>query len=175
MSADLNPEAELAYGTGLLNPLKAAYPGLVYDVVEADYVDFLCGQGYNTKLLQIVTGNSNSSCPNSSTINGTALDLNYPAFVLSASPLGSINHVFTRTVTNVGSPTSTYKANLFGPLGLKITVNPSVISFISLGEKQSYAVTVQGTMDKKIMASASLVWDDGTYQVRSPIVVYVQT
>ena len=174
MSADLNPDAEFAYGAGLINPLKAAYSGLVYDIVEADYVNFLCGQGYNTKLLQIVTGNRKSSCPKTTAgLNGTIPDLNYPAFVLSVSSSDSINHVFNRTVTNVGSPTSTYRANLVATPGLKITVNPNVITFTTLGEKQSYAVTVQGTLNRKRLVSTSLVWDDGTYQVRSPIVVYV--
>ena len=172
-SASINPDAEFAYGAGQINPLKAADPGLVYDADEADYINFLCGQGYSTKLLQIVTGNNNSSC-NQDSDNYLASDLNYPAFVLSASPSESINHVFNRTVTNVGSPTSTYKANCLAvPQGLEITVNPSVLSFSSLGEKRSYAVTVQGTIGKKVVASASLIWDDGTYQVRSPIVVYV--
>ncbi|GMN41406.1 hypothetical protein TIFTF001_010638 [Ficus carica] len=173
MNADVNPEAEFAYGSGLINPLKAAYPGLVYDIDEVDYINFLCGQGYTTKLLQIVTGNGRRSCRKGS--NGTVADLNYPAFVLSASPLESINHIFNRTVTNVGSPASTYKANLVAPPGIKITVNPSVLSFTSLGEKLSYAVTVQGTVGKKLVVSASLVWDDGTYQVRSPIIVYIPT
>ena len=175
LSTNLNPEAEFAYGAGQINPLKAASPGLVYDAVEADYINFLCGEGYTTKLLQIVTGNTNSSCPEKGSIDGTATDLNYPAFVVSVVPSQSINHVFNRTVTNVGLPASTYKANLVAPPGLKITVNPSVLSFSSLGEKQSYAMTVQGIVDKKILVSGSLVWDDGTYQVRSPIVVYVPT
>ncbi|PON49818.1 Subtilase [Parasponia andersonii] len=175
MNANLNPDAEFAYGAGQINPLKAAFPGLVYDAVEANYINFLCGQGYTTKLLQIVTGNNNSSCPEKGPNDGTAPDLNYPAFVVAASPAQSINHVFNRTVTNVGSQTSTYKAKLVAPPGLKITVNPSVLSFTSIGESQSYSVTVQGILDKKIMVSGSLVWDDCTYQVRSPIVVYVLT
>ncbi|XP_024029247.1 cucumisin [Morus notabilis] len=174
MSADLNSEAEFAYGAGQINPLNAACPGLIYDAVEDDYISFLCGQGYTTKLLQIVTGNSNSTCPDQGS-HETTPDLNYPAFALSTTPSQTINHVFNRTVTNVGSPTSSYKANLVAPPGLKITVNPSVLSFKSLEEKLSYAVTVRGTVDKKVVVSASLVWDDGTYQVRSPIVVYVPT
>ncbi|KAL5568981.1 hypothetical protein UlMin_025556 [Ulmus minor] len=168
ISPDLNPEAEFAYGAGQINPLKAAYPGLVYDADEHDYIEFLCGQGYTTKLLRIITGD-NSSCPS----NGTDTDLNYPAFVLSTKPSESINHVFHRTVTNVGSPTSTYKSNLVAPQGLNIKVNPSVLTFTSLGQKLSYAVTVEGKIDHKIMVSTSLVWDDCTFQVRSPIVVYV--
>lgn len=174
MSADLNSDAEFAYGAGLINPLKAAFPGLVYDAEEADYVNFLCGQGYTTKLLQTVTGNSNSTCPEGR--KGTLMpDLNYPAFALSVSPSQTINHVFNRTVTNVGSSTSTYEANSVAPPGLTIAVTPSVLCFTSLGEKQSYTVTVQGTIDKKVLVSGSLVWSDCTYQVRSPIVVYVPT
>ncbi|PON53866.1 Subtilase [Trema orientale] len=176
LSAKRNPEAEFAYGSGQINPLKAASPGLIYDAGEADYVNFLCGIGYTTKVLQIVTGNNNSSCPEGAYSDGTAPDLNYPALVIYASLSQiSIKHVVNRTVTNVGSPTSTYKANLVAPPGLQIAVTPSVLSFTSLGEKQSYAVTVQGTTDKSIVVSGSVVWDDGTYQVRSPIVVYVPT
>jgi hypothetical protein len=50
-------------------------------------------------------------------------------------------------------------------------VNPSILSFTSLDQKLSFALTIEGTTDKSIV-SASLVWDDGTFQVRSPIVVY---
>lgn len=42
MSPILNPEAEFAYGAGLINPVKAVNPGLVYDISEADYIKFLC-------------------------------------------------------------------------------------------------------------------------------------
>ncbi|EXB55373.1 NifU-like protein 3 [Morus notabilis] len=184
MSADLNSEAKFAYGSRQINPLKAACPGLIYDAVEDDYKNLLCGQGYTTKLLQIVTGNSNSTCPDQASLEKTTTttitslnpnliggaegrfyrttpDLNYPTFALSTTPSQTINHVFNRTVTNVGSPTSSYKANLVAPPGLKITVNPSVLSFKSLEEKLSYAVTVRGTVDKKVVVSASHVWDDG--------------
>jgi len=51
-------------------------------------------------------------------------------------------------------------------------VNPSVLSFTTLGQKLSFALTIEGIIDKFIN-SASLVWDDGTFQVRSPIAVAV--
>ncbi|KAL5568975.1 hypothetical protein UlMin_025550 [Ulmus minor] len=172
MSPDLNPEAEFAYGAGQINPIKAAYPGLVYDADELDYINFLCEQGYSTKLVKIIAG-GNSNCPAKKGIDGKTFDLNYPAFVLPVSPSESINHVFHRTVTNVGSPNSIYKAKVISQKGLRITVDPSVLTFKSLWEKLSYAVTVQGMIDHKFMISTSLVWDDGTFQVRSPIVVYV--
>ena len=172
MSTNLNPEAEFAYGTGQINPVKALSPGLIYDVEEIDYVKFLCGQGYDTKRLRIITGDK-SSCSSSDEIIGSARDLNYPAFALSVSPSESINHVFSRTVTNVGSSNSTYKANLTTPDGLKITVKPSILSFNSVGQKLSYELKVQGTVDT-FVASASLVWDDGTFQARSPIAIYLE-
>ncbi|KAF5467368.1 hypothetical protein F2P56_017196 [Juglans regia] len=168
MSAGKNPEAELAYGAGNINPSKAPNPGLIYDIDAADYIKFLCGQGYNTKILQLLTGD-NSSC--SDATNGTVNDLNYPAFALSTPPLRSINRVFIRIVTNVGSPTSTYKAILNSPLGLTIKVTPSILSFTSLGQKLPFTLTIEGTLDKFIV-SASLTWDDGTFQVRSPIAVF---
>ncbi|KAK4579323.1 hypothetical protein RGQ29_029115 [Quercus rubra] len=168
MSAEKNPDGEFAYGAGNINPLKAPNPGLIYDIDALDYIKFLCAQGYNTKLLQYVTGDK-SSC--SKEADEKSLDLNYPSFALSTPISNSISHVFNRTVTNVGSSTSTYKAIVTSPHGLSIKVNPSVLSFTSLKQKLSFALTIEGTIEKQIV-SASLIWDDGTFQVRSPIVVY---
>ncbi|KAJ9684393.1 hypothetical protein PVL29_016718 [Vitis rotundifolia] len=170
MSAEKNLEAEFAYGAGQMNPVKAVDPGLVYDADKIDYIKFLCGQGYTTQTLQLVTGD-NSVC--SEATNGTVWDLNYPSFALSSFTFKSIAGVFTRTVTNVGSPVSTYKATVTGaPIGLQIQVVPDILSFTSLGQKLSFVLKVEGSIDKSVV-SASLVWDDGVHQVRSPIVVFV--
>ncbi|KAK9913639.1 hypothetical protein M0R45_037449 [Rubus argutus] len=170
MSTRVNPEAEFAYGAGLINPSRAPYPGLVYDLNEQDYINFLCSQGYSGKLLQTLTRDK-TSCPKSN--NGKVNDLNYPSFALSIKDPKFINGVFHRTVTNVGSSNSTYKAKVAASLGLKISVNPSVLSFTALGQKKSFTVTIAGPIEKSSLASASLVWDDGVFQVRSPIIVYV--
>ncbi|KAH7537187.1 hypothetical protein FEM48_Zijuj03G0065500 [Ziziphus jujuba var. spinosa] len=171
MSSKINPEAEFAYGGGLINPTKAPYPGLVYDADELDYVKFLCGGGYsNDEILQFITGNDKLKCYKGSSRSAT--DLNYPSFALSIPPSQSITHVFHRTVTNVGSANSIYKAKVVAPKGLNVIVSPSVLSFTSIGEKESFSVKLKGNIDG-IIASASLVWDDGTFQVRSPIVVYI--
>ncbi|XP_024042397.1 cucumisin [Citrus clementina] len=172
MSSAKNRDAEFAYGSGHVNPIKSLNPGLVYDAEAIDYVKFLCGHGYSTNLLQLVTGD-NSSC--SETIHATVWDLNYPSLALSVFPFESNNissRVFNRVVTNVGSPLSTYKASVTAPAGLKIQVNPNVLSFTSLGQKQPFQLTIEGTIIESTV-SASLVWDDGVHQVRSPIVVYV--
>ncbi|KAK7825904.1 cucumisin [Quercus suber] len=168
MSPEESFGAEFAYGAGNINPHKSANPGLIYDIDAIDYIAFLCGQGYSTKLLQAVTGDS-SNCPKGT--GGKVFDLNYPSFALSTSSSNSISHAFNRTVTNVGTSTSTYKAKVSAPPGLSIKVNPSVLSFTSLKQKLSFALTIKGTIGRQIV-SASLIWDDGTFQVRSPIVVY---
>ncbi|KAJ1389148.1 Peptidase S8/S53 domain [Sesbania bispinosa] len=164
-----NLDAEFGYGAGLIDPSKAVNPGLVYDADESDYVRFLCGQGYSLKNLQLITGD-NSTC--SETTYGTARDLNYPSFALQASlSMPNVSGSFKRTVTNVGSAKSTYKAVVTAPQGLRIQVNPSVLSFTSLGQKQTFVLSIDGAIDRPIV-SASLVWDDGKFQVRSPIVVF---
>ncbi|KAK8592120.1 hypothetical protein V6N13_062706 [Hibiscus sabdariffa] len=170
MSPGMNSDAEFAYGSGHLNPVKAINPGLIYDADKHDYVNFLCRQGYGTRLLQQVTGD-NTRCPEAT--NGTVPDLNYPSFSVFTSSSTTVNHVFNRTVTNVGSPTAIYRANASFPTGaLKIRVSPNVLSFSSVGEKLSFEVIVEGKMDES-MVSGSLVWDDGEHQVRSPVVVFV--
>ncbi|KAK9158911.1 hypothetical protein Scep_005485 [Stephania cephalantha] len=169
MSRFANPDAEFAYGAGHINPVKAINPGLVYDAGAEDYVRMLCGQGYNTTTLRIVTGDI-SSCSESN--NGTVWDLNYPSFALSvADNTSSFNQSFHRTVTNVGSPNSVYRAIVTAPRWLKIQVVPRVLSFKALGQMQSFVVTVRGRNVSRLI-SAALVWSDGVHQVRSPILVY---
>lgn len=168
MSASKNTDAELAYGAGQLNPGAALNPGLVYDAAEADYVSFLCGQGYDIKKLKLVTGDS-SSCSNGNIIN--AWDLNYPSFALSVNNGSAFFATFNRTVTNVGSATASYTATVQSPSGLKIGIEPSEFSFKSLLEKQSFMVKIEGVTTEALL-SASIVLSNGVYNVRSPIVVY---
>ncbi|KAI4313545.1 hypothetical protein L6164_026517 [Bauhinia variegata] len=169
LSSKINHEAEFAYGAGQIDPIKAVNPGLVYDAGESDYINLLCAQGYTTRLLRRVTGD-NSSCPE--TTNATARDLNYPSVALQTQLAKSTNATFKRTVTNVGSSVSTYKATVtVSSQGLKIQVNPSVLSFTSLGQKQTFELSIERTIEEPVL-SASLVWNDGNFQVRSPIVVY---
>ena len=94
MGVDKNTDAEFAYGTGHINPTRAINPGLVYDVGEIDYVNFLCGQGYSNQSLRLVTGD-NSSC--SQAIKKPASYLNYPCFTLSSTSKYVISRFFLRT------------------------------------------------------------------------------
>jgi hypothetical protein len=67
MKFETNPDAEFAYGAGHINPARSINPGLVYDAGEVDYVNFLCGQGYSSASLRLVTGD-NSSCSQATSI-----------------------------------------------------------------------------------------------------------
>ncbi|CAH1433378.1 unnamed protein product [Lactuca virosa] len=174
MSAQINTDAEFAYGAGNLNQMKAIKPGLIYDAVEVDYVSFLCQEGYSSKDIRIMTGVKTSSC---SQLMEQAKDLNYPTFVIPTLRNKVVDLSFNRTVTNVGSATSTYRASITQPLvsGLIIQVEPDVLHFNHIGQKVSFTVFVQATiqnLDNPIISSA-LIWDDGVHQVRSPIVVHV--
>lgn len=168
MSPKKNIQAEFAYGAGHVNPLGALKPGLVYEAEQIDYVKFLCGQGYSTKNLRLVTGDS-SSC--TSETNGTVFDLNYPSFALSVARGKPFSATYHRTVTNVGDSSSSYNVSVTSPSELKIKVDPQVLAFQSLLEKKSFVVTLEGET-KETLLSASLVWSNGVYNVRSPIIVY---
>ncbi|KAK8976699.1 hypothetical protein V6N11_057297 [Hibiscus sabdariffa] len=172
LSRKTNTDAEFAFGSGHLIPSSALDPGLVYDAGEIDYVKFLCGQGYDTKTLRLVTGDK-SSC--SESINGTVWDLNYPSFTLSTTAGKSITRVFHRTVTNVGSVVSVYKARVKAPPGLEIAVEPNVLRFKAVGETKSFVVKIKAKIDNNNanqMVSGSLIWDDGAHLVRSPVVAF---
>ncbi|XWS38430.1 hypothetical protein CRYUN_Cryun19dG0130900 [Craigia yunnanensis] len=173
MDSSKHEDLEFAYGSGQINPANAINPGLVYDANDTDYINFLCKQGYNTTTVRLITGDETSVC--TSTVIGRAWDLNYPSFSLAVEDGMPISGVFTRTVTNVGSANSTYNVRVYSPSNFSISVEPQVLSFSTVGEKQSYTVKVTGGMitQQKIMSGA-IIWTDKDqqYEVRSPVVVY---
>ncbi|XP_047341136.1 cucumisin-like [Impatiens glandulifera] len=170
MDPNKHPDLEFSYGSGHINPQGAVDPGLVFDASETDYINFLCKQGYNTTTVRLISGD-NSTCE--STNPGRGWDLNYPSFSLYVQDGEVINGVFPRTVTNVGLPTSTYNCTIINPPGVKITIEPSTLSFSAVGEKKSFTVTVSGpTISQQPIVSGSLTWSDGSHSIRAPLVVY---
>ncbi|CAL0314793.1 unnamed protein product [Lupinus luteus] len=161
---------EYAYGSGHVNPIPAINPGLIYDISLEDYIEALCNLGYDNEKVKIISGKDNacSHAPNRSFVR----NLNYPALASDVESSFTIN--FSRTVTNVGLPNSTYKATILPNPRIKVTVVPEILSFKSLGEKQSFVVTVIGDkLPTTTVLTSSLVWSDGTHNVRSPIVINV--
>ncbi|KAL6639578.1 hypothetical protein ACP70R_023308 [Stipagrostis hirtigluma subsp. patula] len=168
------PEAELAYGAGQVSPLRARYPGLVYDASEADYASFLCAQGYNSTQMATMTGRASAACP--AEVEGAAGDLNYPTIAVPVLNYGvRFAAEFPRTVTNVGPADSVYRAKVTTVPGVKVTVTPDELAFSKEKKTMSFKVSVSGTLrpvNGTLGASASLVWSDGRHHVRSPIYVF---
>lgn len=171
MDSRKQEDLEFAYGSGHINPAQAIDPGLVYDATEVDYVNFLCKQGYNTTIIRQITGDNSSVC--NSTEPGRAWDLNYPSFSLAIEDGQPIYGVFTRTVTNVGSPNSTYTVRPYMPASVSVDVEPQSLSFSAVGEQKSFTVKVTGPkIAQQPIMSGAIVWEDGVHQVRSPVVIY---
>ncbi|CAH8316909.1 unnamed protein product [Eruca vesicaria subsp. sativa] len=171
MNASKNAEAEFAYGSGHVNPTVAVDPGLVYDISKENYLNMLCSLDYSAKGISTLAGGG-FTCSEKSKL--TMRNLNYPAMTAKVSASSSSDITFSRTVTNVGKNGSTYKAKLSGNPKLSIKVEPQTLSFKSSGEKKSFTVTISGKSVAQVsgIVSASLVWSDGSHNVRSPIVVY---
>ncbi|XP_042481822.1 subtilisin-like protease SBT4.13 [Macadamia integrifolia] len=166
MNGSYPKEAELAYGAGQIDPLKAVNPGLVYDISKADYIQELCNMGFSADEIKIIAG-GNVTCAKK---NGTGALLNYPSLGASVTVGWKIERYFPRTVTNVGLPNSTYKATIGPQKLLNVTVIPNVLSFKSLNEKQNFTVHVTGPgIDQASIISTWLLWSDGIHNVRSPI------
>ncbi|CDY14583.1 BnaC02g25300D [Brassica napus] len=130
---------EFAYGAGHVDPIAAPNPGLVYELDKVDHITFLCGLNYTSKTLRLITGEA-VTC----TGNTLPRNLNYPSMSAKLSePNSSFTVTFNRTVTNVGTPNSTYKSQIVLNHGTKLSVkvSPDVLFMKSVNEKQSFTVT----------------------------------
>ncbi|KAG5020676.1 hypothetical protein JHK87_016531 [Glycine soja] len=60
MSHRVNKEAEFAYGAGQVNLTRTVNPGLVYDMDDFAYIQFICHEGYDVDpLYQCTDPNGN--------------------------------------------------------------------------------------------------------------------
>ncbi|GLJ18272.1 hypothetical protein SUGI_0323080 [Cryptomeria japonica] len=169
---DGNEAAELGYGAGQINPLKAINPGLVYDADANSYTSMLCSQGYSETSLRLLTGEF-ISC--SSNLSKTGVwELNYPSIMVTSNASEPIFAKVPRTVTNVGPAKSTYQAKIDAPFGMNVTVEPDTLSFNSSNQKMSYNVKIESreVSNDKALLSGALTWSYCNYSVRSPILVY---
>ncbi|XP_047331646.1 cucumisin-like [Impatiens glandulifera] len=169
MSAMKTLEKEFGYGAGLINPIAAIDPGLVYDANKEDYIQFLCSLGYTNQQMHYLTGD-NSTC--TEFVKQYDWNLNMPSFCFLTLPLKNFKVTFLRKVTNVGLTSTTYNVKIDSSEKLKIHVFPDTISFMGVGQTQSFTVTVEGIIPPSTIVNASLSWVDATHKVRSPIVIY---
>ncbi|CAH2074290.1 unnamed protein product [Thlaspi arvense] len=174
-------EAELSYGSGQINPRRAIHPGLVYDITEGSYLEFLCKEGYNSTSIGRLLGGNNKTrkeyrCVDHKRVLGSD-GLNYPSMHKQVSFTETkVSEVFYRTVRNVGYGPSTYVARVWAPKGFRVEVVPRVMSFKKPGEKRNFKVLVDGVWAETMrgIMSASVEWDDSRgHLVRSPILLFL--
>nr|GMD56633.1 subtilisin-like protease SBT3.5 [Ipomoea batatas] len=146
------------YGGGIINPNKARYPGLIYDMSTSDYLQCLCAMGYNTTAISIIAGKT-TSCNKWLSL----LDVNFPSITIP-NLKGSVT--VTRIVTNVGSVNSKYKVMVEPPKGITVTVKPTTLNFSSNVKKASYSVTISTSYRFNTgYYFGSLTWNDGVHNV----------
>ena len=170
------PSSPYDFGAGHLNLEQALDPGLVYDLSQTDYVNFLCSIGYGPKTIQVIT-RTPANCDMKRKLSPE--NLNYPsiAVLFPSSISGTMSKMFIRTVTNVGGVNSVYKVKVESPAkGVTVTVKPPTLVFSEKVKKAIFVVTV--TADSRNLglgdsgaAFGSLSWSDGKHVVRSPIVL----
>ena len=158
------PATPLQFGAGHINPNKAMDPGLIYDINFQDYVEFLCGIGYDEKQMKIVLRQSQWNCSQVST------DLNYPSFVAIFTNETVKN--FGRVVTNVGEKEAVYHAILDFPNGMRIRTVPSTLTFTDKYQKQGFVLSVEIDGNAPGVIYGYLKWiDQHNHIVSSPVVV----
>ncbi|ESQ40268.1 hypothetical protein EUTSA_v10015584mg [Eutrema salsugineum] len=178
-------EAELSYGSGQINPRRAIHPGLVYDITESSYLNFLCKEGYNSTTIGLLLGGNNKTVKEYTVKEYRCVDnkrglgsdgLNYPSMHKQVSSTETkVSEVFYRTVRNVGYGPSTYVARVWAPKGLRVRVVPRVMSFVKPGEQRNFKVVIDGAWEETMrgILSASVEWDDSRgHLVRSPILLF---
>ncbi|MCD7450631.1 hypothetical protein HAX54_007605 [Datura stramonium] len=164
----VDPEGKRAnpfdFGSGFVNPTKVLDPGLIYDAQPADYRAFLCSIGYDEKSLHLIT-RDNSTCDQTF---ASPNELNYPSITV---PNLRNKYTVTRTVTNVGEAGSIYKAVVFAPRGVNVTVVPQRLAFTRYYQKMNFTVTFKVAAPTQGYVFGSLSWRNKRTWVTSPLVV----
>ena len=157
-----------AYGSGHIQPNRAMDPGLVYDLSNDDYLNFLCSIGYNETLIgPFLDEGHHYKCQHKASLRY----FNYPSISEPHLKAGTAV-TFKRKVTNVGPP-GTYSVSVRHPTGASVTVHPMSLTFQRAGQEKSFKVTIRGEYASDGVAFGGMSWSDGKRYVRSPVAVHV--
>ncbi|KAH6754779.1 hypothetical protein C2S53_020144 [Perilla frutescens var. hirtella] len=161
------PADVLATGSGHVNPSRANDPGLIYDIQPEDYIPYLCGLNYTNRQVGSIL-QRRVNCTEESSI--PEAQLNYPSFSITFSVESSASQTYTRTVTNVGEPNSSYVVEIVPPSGIDVRVEPTKLDFSEVKQKLQYKVTF-GRLNTTAVGFVQgyLKWDSSKHSVRSPI------
>ncbi|KAJ9179499.1 hypothetical protein P3X46_011281 [Hevea brasiliensis] len=159
-------------GVGEINPIKALNPGLVFNTMTEDYLQFLCYFGYSQKNIRSMA-NANFNCPRIS-FDKLISNINYPSISISKLDVHQASQTIKRIVTNVGSPNATYIARVQAPEGLMVKVLPKKLIFKEGSSKMSFKVSFNGKMASRGYNFGSVTWVDGRHTVRVVFTVNVE-
>ncbi|XP_050217250.1 subtilisin-like protease SBT1.8 [Mercurialis annua] len=156
-----------AHGSGHVDPHKALFPGLVYDISTDEYLSFLCSLGYAMDHIQVIVKRPNVTCSRKFRDPG---ELNYPSFSVVFSSKRVVR--YTRELTNVGEAGSVYEVAVTAPSTVGISVKPNKLVFKNVGDRLRYTVTFvakKGRRGGGRSEFGSIVWRNAQHQVRSPV------
>ncbi|KAJ3695309.1 hypothetical protein LUZ60_000686 [Juncus effusus] len=164
-----HPVDTYALGAGHVDAEKALDPGLIYDIKPEDYIQYLCGLGYNDSAIsQIIFPAPSIKCAKVKAISQE--QLNYPSISVYHQVNGTT--VIYRTVTNVGEAKSTYKSIVNVPKGIIVNVRPPILHFNKVNEMKSFKIIFKWTSSKiRKWASGDLKWVSNKHNVRSSIAI----
>ncbi|KAH6778956.1 hypothetical protein C2S52_010193 [Perilla frutescens var. hirtella] len=163
------PANIFATGAGHVNPARANDPGLIYDIQPKDYIPYLCGLNYTNRQVGLFL-QRRVNCSVESRIQEA--QLNYPSFSIVFTDK-SFSQVYTRTVTNVGDPVSSYRVEISAPRGVGVRVDPATLKFSEVNQKLQYGVrfTRLKSSPNNTVVQGFLKWSSPNHSVRSPIAV----
>ncbi|XP_075505829.1 subtilisin-like protease [Primulina tabacum] len=170
------PADIFATGSGHVNPSRANDPGLIYDIQPKDYIPYLCGLNYTNRQVGVIL-QRRVDCLVESSI--PEAQLNYPSFSLTFPSFNiSTPQTYSRMVTNVGEPNSSYVVEIVPPPGIEVLVQPAKLDFSEFNQKLQYQVTFTRlnitTSNITFVQQGFLKWSSTRYSVRSPIAVMMR-
>ncbi|KAM3306443.1 hypothetical protein P3S67_013313 [Capsicum chacoense] len=169
------------FGGGICNANGATDPGLVYDMDNTNYLNYLCSLGYSNAKVQNATTYFTKNNSTAAAAGGiicpkevpSRLNLNLPSIAI---PNLKNSVTVRRTVTNVGNNINAiYKLVVKPSRNTLVNVSPNVLEFNSKTKKISFMVNITSTLQRSSKYNfGSLAWTDDKHYVRIPIAVREQ-
>ncbi|KAK8936584.1 Subtilisin-like protease SDD1 [Platanthera zijinensis] len=157
-------------GAGIVRPVKALDPGLVFKLTVDNYIGYLCGLGYtDAEIFKTVGQKKNCS----TVIHLNSTDLNYPSIAVNLTRSVTSQKV-TRTAKNVGNAKEEYIPKIVQPAGVDIFLSPDRLKFTRTEQEISYEMRfdMRGSYPSQrsdMIRRGKIVWDSGKHIVTTPI------
>ncbi|KAK8962923.1 Subtilisin-like protease [Platanthera guangdongensis] len=157
-------------GAGMVSPVKALDPGLVFKLTVDNYIGYLCGLGY-TDAEVFKTVGQKKNC--SAVVHLNSTDLNYPSIAVNLTRTVTSQKV-RRTVRNVGNAREEYIPKIVQPAGVDIFLSPDRLKFTRVDQEISYEMRfdMSGSYPSQgsdMIRRGKIVWDSGNHVVTTPI------